>query len=120
LAAGGGTLTDTLHIVWTIVTSVFFMGALGFGAAGSGKRFRLYSLGTMAIVFACGAWAGTYAPAIQADLPTPGAGVWERINTNAFMLWIVVLAGLLRQTSTLQREEIRPTGPDTGSDRTAA
>src|SRR5512145_1842455 len=25
LAAGGGTLTDTLHIVWTIVTGLFFM-----------------------------------------------------------------------------------------------
>ena len=97
LAAGGGTLTDTLHIVWTIVTSLFFMGALGFGAAGLGKRFRLYTLATMAIVFACGAWTGTYAAGIQANLPTPGAGVWERINTNAFMLWVVVLAcALLR------------------------
>jgi len=92
LAAGGGTLTDTLHIVWTIGTGVFFMGALGFGAAGFGKRFRLYSLATMAIVFACGAWTGTYAPAIQADMPTPWVGVWERLNTNAFMVWIAVLA----------------------------
>lgn len=98
LAAGGGTLTDTLHIVWTIVTSLFFMGALGFGAAGLGKRFRLYSVLTMAIVFACGACAGTYAPALQADLPTPGVGVWERINTSAFMLWIVVLAAALVRT----------------------
>ena len=100
LAGGGGTLTDTLHIVWTIVTSVFFMGALGFGAAGFGKRFRLYSLATMVIVFACGAWTGTYAPGIQVNLPTPGAGVWERINTNVFMLWIVVLACVLLRTGT--------------------
>jgi hypothetical protein len=71
LAAGGATWTGTLHIVWTIVTSVFFMGALGFGAAGLGKRFRFYSLATMAIVFACGAWSGTYAPAIQSNLATP-------------------------------------------------
>ena len=98
LAAGGGTLTETLHIVWTIVTSLFFIGALGFGAAGFGKRFRLYSLATLAIVFACGAWTGTYAPALQADMPTPGAGVWERINTSAFMLWIVVLAAMLLRT----------------------
>jgi hypothetical protein len=92
LAAGGGTLTDTLHIVWTIVTSLLFMSAFGFGAAGFGKRFRFYSLWTMAIVFACGAWTGTYAPAIQGNLPTPWVGVWERINTNAFMLWVAVLA----------------------------
>lgn len=102
LAAGHGTLTDTLHIVWTIVTSVFFMGVLGFGAAGFGKRFRVYSLATMAILFACGAWTGTYAPGIQANVPTPGVGVWERINTNAFMVWIVVLATVLLWTETSQ------------------
>ena len=32
LAAGGGTMTDTLHIVWAVVTSLLFMVALGFGA----------------------------------------------------------------------------------------
>jgi hypothetical protein len=95
LAAGGGTMTDTLHIVWTIVTSVFFMVALGFGATALGRRFRIYSLATMAIVFACGAWTGTYAPAMQANMPTPWVGVWERINTNVFMLWVVVVAIML-------------------------
>jgi len=95
LAAGGGTLTDTLHIVWTIVTGLLFMAALGFGAAGFGRRFRLYSLATIVIVFVCGAWTGTYAPAIQGNLPTPWVGVWERINTNAFMVWIAVLAAAL-------------------------
>jgi hypothetical protein len=95
LAAGGATMTDTLHIVWTVVTSVFFMVALAFGAAALGRRFRIYSLVTLAIVFACGAWTGTYAPAIQANLPTPWAGVWERINTNVFMLWVVVVAATL-------------------------
>jgi hypothetical protein len=100
LAAGGGTMTDTLHIVWAVVTSLFFMVALGFGAATLGKRFRVYSLVTMAIVFACGAWTGTYAPAVQANMPTPWVGVWERINTNVFMLWIVVLAVMLRRTGT--------------------
>jgi hypothetical protein len=102
LAAGGGTLTDTLHIVWTIVTSLFFMSVLGFGAAGFGKGFRVYTVATMAIVFACGAWTGTYASGVQANLPTPGVGVWERINTSAFMMWIVVLAAALLWTGTSQ------------------
>jgi hypothetical protein len=35
---------------------------------------------------------GTHAPQIQANLPTPWAGVWERINTTAFMVWIAMLA----------------------------
>jgi hypothetical protein len=101
LAAGGGTLTDTMHIAWTIVTSVFFMFALGFGAAAFGKQFRAYSIATMLIVFACGVWTGTYASRIQANLPTPGAGVWERMNTTAFMVWIAVLAIALLRTRDL-------------------
>jgi len=101
LATGGGTLTDTLHIVWTIVTSVCFMFALGFGAAAFGKRFRLYSIATMAIVFICGAWTSTYAPGIQANQATPWVGVWERVNTNAFMVWMAVLAMALLRTPKL-------------------
>jgi hypothetical protein len=120
LAAGGGTLTDTLHIVWTINTSLFFLGALGFGCAGLGERFRVYSLATLVIVFACGAWAGTYAPRLQADLPTPGVGVWERINTNAFMLWIVVLACVLLRTGISRTADVCPTGPHADSDHTTA
>jgi len=98
LAAGGGTLTDTLHIVWTIVTSLFFMLALGFGAAAFEKRFRIYSIATMVIVFGSGAWTGTYASRLQANLPTPWAGVWERMNTTVFMVWIAVLAVTLLRT----------------------
>jgi hypothetical membrane protein len=95
LAASGGTLTDSLHLVWALVTAVLFMLAMGFGAAALGRRFRLYSIATMVIVFVCGAWTGTYASRIQADLPTPGVGVWERINIAAFMLWVAVLATAL-------------------------
>jgi hypothetical protein len=29
---------------------------------------------------------------LQANLPTPWVGVWERILIGAFMLWVVVLA----------------------------
>jgi len=92
LAAGAGTLTDTLHIVWTIVTTLLFMLEIGFGAAAFGKRFRLYSIVTMAILVAFGGLTGMDAPQLQADLPTPWIGVWERINIGVFMLWIVVLA----------------------------
>lgn len=58
-------------------------------------RFRIYSLATIAIGLACAAMTGTYASRIQADLPTPGVGVWERISIAAFMTWIAVLATAL-------------------------
>ena len=95
LAAGGGTLTDTLHLVWATITGIFFMLMLGFGAAALGRRFRVYSIATIVIVLVCGAVTGTYALRIQADLPTPWVGVWERISIVAFMGWIAVLATAL-------------------------
>jgi uncharacterized protein YndB with AHSA1/START domain len=95
LAAGGATLTDTLHLVWAAITGVFFVLIVGFGATALGKRFRVYSIATMVIVLACGAVTGTYASQVQADLPTPGVGVWERISIATFMAWIVVLATAL-------------------------
>jgi hypothetical protein len=97
LAAGGGTLTDTLHIVWATVTGILFLLEAGFGAAVFGTRFRVYSIATIAIVLACGAMTGTYALRMQADLPTPWVGVWERISSAGYMLWLAMIAiGLLR------------------------
>ena len=107
LAAGGGTLTDTLHLVWAAISGLFFMLIVGFGAAGLGKRFRAYSLVTMVIVLACGAVTGTYASRIQADLPTPWVGVWERISIASYMGWIAVLAAALLRTGT---RRLRPPG----------
>jgi hypothetical protein len=95
LAAGGGTLTDTLHLVWAAITGLFFMLMVGVGAAALGKRFRVYSIVTIVIVLACGAVTGTYASRVQADLPTPWVGVWERISIATFMGWIAVLATAL-------------------------
>ena len=95
LAAGGGTLTDTLHIVWAIVTVLLMLLAIGFGAAAIGKRFRVYSIATMAILLAFGVLTGMDGSNIAANLPTPLVGVWERINIAAFLLWVVVLANVL-------------------------
>jgi hypothetical membrane protein len=103
LAAGGGTLTDTLHLVWAAITGVFFMFIVGFGAVALGRRFRVYSIATMVIVLGCGAVTGTYAARVQANLPTPGVGVWERISIATFMAWIVVLAIALVRAETTGR-----------------
>jgi hypothetical protein len=98
LAAGGGTLTDTLHIVWTIVNGVLMTFAMAFGAAAFGTRFRLYSIASIVILLACGVIAGRDAPQVQANLPTPWVGVWELINIGVSLLWFVVLAvALLRR-----------------------
>jgi Protein of unknown function (DUF998) len=95
LAAGGGTLSDTMHLVLASVTVFLMLLAIGAAAAAFGTRFRVYSLATLAILAAFGALTFLDAPRIAANLPTPWIGVWERINIGVFLLWVVVLATTL-------------------------
>lgn len=95
LAAGGGTLTDTLHIVWTALTGILTLLVMFLAASLSGKRFRLYTFTTMGVLLAFGFLTGLDAPRLQANLPTPLTGVWERVNIVAQMLWYLVLAVVL-------------------------
>lgn len=91
------TLTDALHIVFAIVWNILAVLTVVFAAAALGKRFRLYSVATLAIFLVFGTLTGMDGPRIAADLPTPWLGVWERILIAAFLLWVVVLAvALLR------------------------
>jgi hypothetical protein len=92
LAAGGSTLSDTMHIVLGTVTVVLMMSAMIVGATAFGRRFRLYSIASLVVLVACGALTFWDAPRVGANLPTPWIGVWERINVGVFLLWVVVLA----------------------------
>ena len=44
------------------------------------------------ILLAFGVLTGMDGPRVQANLPTPWLGVWERISIAADMLWVAVLA----------------------------
>jgi hypothetical protein len=92
LRGEGFTLTDTMHVILAAVTVFLMLLAIGFGTAAFGKRFRLYSVATLVILFAFGALTFREGPRIAANLPTPWIGVWERINIGVFLLWVVVLA----------------------------
>ena len=92
IAADRATLTDSLHIAWAMVTLLFMMLIMGFGAAALGKKFRLFTTTTFLVFLVFGILIGTEAPDIQASLPTPHIGIWERINIAAFMFWVVVFA----------------------------
>ncbi len=95
LAAPVSAFTNTMHIILTVVTVFSWMLILGFGANAFGKRFRLYSIGTLLTVLVFGALTGLQAPALAAGQPTPWLGLTERINIYSFMLWVVVLAIVL-------------------------
>jgi hypothetical protein len=92
IAMGGGTLTDTLHIAWAMITLLLMMLIMGFGAAALSKRFRFYTIVTWAVFIGFGILTWLESAGIEKNLPTPRIGVWERINIGAFMLWVIVLA----------------------------
>jgi cell division protein FtsW (lipid II flippase) len=108
------TLTDTMHIVWAMVTVLLMMLAIGFGAAAFDKRFRAYSIATMVILVVFGALTGMDGPRIAANLPTPWVGVWERISIVAFLLWVVVLAFALLRAQLEQPRDGLGGGRDSG------
>ena len=97
-AAGGQMSTDTLHLVYAAVTVVLILSMIGFAAGAFGRAWRWYSIATIAAALAFGAWAATYAPAVAANLPTPGLGLIERVNVYSFYLWEALLAVMLLRT----------------------
>jgi hypothetical protein len=97
LAAGGATVSDTLHAFLGAMSVLFMLVAIAFGAAAFGRRFRLYSIATILVQLVFGALMGMDGPRIAANLPTPWVGLWERIDIYGFLLWVLILAvALLR------------------------
>jgi hypothetical protein len=92
LAAGGATLSDTLHLVLAAVDSLLFVLIIGFGATACGSGFRFYSIATILIALLFGALTSLGAAAVAANEPTPWLGIFERIAVFGPMLWISVLA----------------------------
>jgi hypothetical protein len=98
MAAGGKSMTDTLHIVFTAVTGFTMMVAMGFAGAALGKVFLRFSIATILTLLVFGAWTGRYAARLEANLPTPWMGVLERVNVYGMLVWLLVFAVvLLRQ-----------------------
>ena len=93
----GFTLTDTMHVVVSMVAVLLMLLAMVIGSVALGRAFRLYSFFSILLFVVFGILIGMDGPRIAANLPTPWAGLTERINTGVFLLWLVVLAlALLR------------------------
>jgi Protein of unknown function (DUF998) len=98
LARGEGSRTDNMHIIITSVNSLLILLAIGSGSTALKQRFRLYSIATLAVLVVTGGFTATQASRLQANLPTPWAGVTERISIGGYLLWQVVLAIALLRT----------------------
>jgi hypothetical protein len=95
IAAGGGTLTDTLHIAFTMLTVPLMILTIVFGALAFGRGFRVYSFVTLLVLLFFGILTGLDGSNISQGRPTPLLGVWERINIGAYMVWIIVFSIIL-------------------------
>jgi hypothetical membrane protein len=97
-------LTGALHLVEGAVAVLMLLTAMGFAATGLGSRFRLYTIATIVLMLAFGAWSAIEAPRIEAGLATPWVGVKERIFWYAYQLWFMILALTLLRQRTGERE----------------
>lgn len=104
LAAGGGTISDTMHLTLAAITQVIYLVALGYTAFALSRAFRNYSIATFLTLLLFGALTFIEAPGVSANTPTPHIGIWERINIGVFMAWVVVLAVELLPS---RRHEVR-------------
>ena len=107
LAAGGATVSDTLHIVLGAITEIIYLVVLGLMATALGPSFRRYSIATLLVLLVFGVFTFAEASDVGLNKPTPMIGVWERINIGAFLLWVIVLAVVLERRAKLQVRKIQ-------------
>jgi hypothetical protein len=101
------TFTDAMHIALGIVTVVLMLVIMTFGLIAFNNWFRTYSIISMLVFVVFGILTGIDAPRLAENLPTPWLGIWERINIAVFMLWIMVLAIILRRERVIPIREGR-------------
>ena len=102
------TLTDTLHVVFAAIVSLLILLAMAFGSVAGGKRFRNYSLASIAALLVFGGLSFMDGPRIAANEPTPWVGVFERLNLGVYLLWLAVLATMLLRTQSAQAMQRGP------------
>jgi hypothetical protein len=104
LGEAAATLANTIHITLAGVTSFLILVQLGCGAFVLGKRFRLYSVGTLLTLLIVGALVGLGAAQYVANQASPWIGITERILIYGYMLWVAVLAIVLLRAERAQMQ----------------
>lgn len=88
-ASGSGA---SMHMAATFTLIILMFAFIVSAAVGGSRAFRIYSVLTVVIIIGGATLAGMQVPRIEAGLPTPGLGVFERLNIYAMLLWVVVFA----------------------------
>jgi hypothetical membrane protein len=87
--AGSGA---AMHMVATFTLIILMFAFIVAGAVGSGRAFRIYSGLTILLIIGGAVLAGMQIPRIEAGIPTPGLGLYERMNIYAMLSWVVAYA----------------------------
>jgi hypothetical membrane protein len=82
---------DRMHIILSAVFSALVIAAIALSAVAYRGWFRLYSLGTIAVVVGFGMASAFAIQGIEQN-DTPLAGGFERINAYAYFAWLILLA----------------------------
>jgi hypothetical protein len=93
--------------IYTALITAFGLGL--WKSAGGNRRLRIVgglilAYASLGLLWPFAPMQFLEAPRLQADLPTPWIGLWERINITVFLLWVVMLCVVLWRTGTKQGE----------------
>lgn len=86
-------MTDTMHLV--LAVNPFVLLSLVCAAVAVGGWFRVYTIATTVAIIALAMFAFSYAPAVDANGPTPWMGLTERIGQYGYGVWQALLAVML-------------------------
>lgn len=101
----------TMHMVATFTLIVVMFSFIVTAAVGGGRAFRLYSAVTALVIIGGAVLAGLQVPRIEAGLPTPGLGIFERLNIYAMLVWVIVFAITLWRDRTPRHGRLRAAEP---------
>ena len=93
MRGAASSFTDTMHLI--LATNPCVLLSIAFCIAAFRNWFRFYTVATILILLLTAVLAFLYAPELQANQPTPGLGLYERIAQYAYELWQVTLASIL-------------------------
>jgi hypothetical protein len=89
------TFTDTMHLIHAATGAMIGAVAIGIAALAFGSRFRIYSIGTIVMMFVPTILTFLLAPQVAANESTPWTGLWERTAFAVYWQWQIVLAIIL-------------------------
>jgi hypothetical protein len=89
------TFTDTMHLILAATGGIFGALAIGFGTFAFERRFRIYSIVTIVMMFVPTILTFAFISQVAANESSPWMGLLERTAFVVYMQWQIVLAIVL-------------------------